>query len=164
MRWPKRTFEERFWEKVNKDGPIINPALGNCWVWTAAKTRGYGAIAGIKSDGVLQAHRVSYAFTHGKIPLGLIICHKCDNPPCVNPKHLYAGTDADNMRDSMARGRQRAVHGEQHPHAKLTDSQIIEIRNLTASGMTNRATAKLFNVGFSAIARIRERKNWKHVL
>ena len=103
-------FAERFWSKVDKHGPIPahNPALGRCWVWTAGlDRRGYGAfgrtVAGRWVNN--KAHRVAYEIEHGEIPESLMICHHCDNPVCVRASHIYAGTDADNTRDRIERGR-----------------------------------------------------------
>lgn len=107
------TAEQRFWAKVDKAGPPhpYDPALGQCWRWTAATSaKGYGLFA--YGWGTL-APRFSYALEHGPIPDGLNILHSCDNPPCANPEHLYAGTHADNAVDRETRGR-----GRQGDHLK----------------------------------------------
>ena len=91
------TLEERFWSKVRKaDGDA-------CWAWTGAKRSDYGAIK-IAGDSVL-AHRVAWELTNGPIPEGQHVLHRCDNPPCVNPSHLFTGSHADNMRDAFRKGR-----------------------------------------------------------
>lgn len=94
----------RFWTKVNKNGPTLQPALGPCWLWTAGTTKaGYGQAA---SAGLNRyAHRVSWRLTHGPVPDGLWVLHKCDNPPCLNPAHLFLGTAKDNAMDREAKGR-----------------------------------------------------------
>lgn len=87
----------RFWAHVEK-GP-------GCWLWTGARTwSGHGTfnVGAKKFD---RAHRVAYRLVHGAIPDGLVVCHQCDNPPCVNPAHLWLGTQGDNLRDMMAKGR-----------------------------------------------------------
>ena len=91
-----RSLKERFWEKVDK--------TGNCWIWTAAcMTNGYGQIwDGSKDRG---AHRISWILHNGPIPNNLHVLHKCDNPPCVRPDHLFLGTPIDNMLDAKAKGR-----------------------------------------------------------
>lgn len=106
MRWPFRTLEERFWQKVNKAGPL-HPTLGTpCWVWTASGDgHGYGRIATTMAQGPVKVHRVSWELHNGPIPPGLHVLHRCDNPPCVNPAHLFLGTFSDNMMDKCLKGR-----------------------------------------------------------
>lgn len=94
----KPPLEERFWSKV---AVTANP--NNCWEWTAAKTdKGYGRIT--VEDRQLRAHRVSWYLTHNEWP-ELLVLHKCDNSSCVNPNHLFLGSDADNMQDMISKGR-----------------------------------------------------------
>lgn len=101
-----KVLKERFWGKVNKDGPAPShcPELGPCWIWTGIITIwGYGRI---KSGGKMHAaHRVAWVLAYGDIPDGLFVCHKCDNPACVRPEHLFVGTVLDNTRDREAKGR-----------------------------------------------------------
>lgn len=98
---PNEPAETRFWMRVDKSG--------ECWTWTAARgDHGYGSFT--DDDGrSVSAHRFSHQLHYGPIPKGLVVCHKCDNPPCVRPDHLFLGTQADNVRDMQAKG--RAVSG-----------------------------------------------------
>lgn len=209
-----KTLEERFWEKVEKGTP------DECWPWTAGRAGGaYGSFR----DGtrMVKAHRWSWEYHVGPIPDGLWVLHHCDNPPCVNPAHLWLGTHVDNQADKIAKGRQAkgsaqgfaklterdvaeilasrdkctslgaayAVHpcqitrirtreawphvssdsaltyrdgrrGEQCIHAKLTEADVLAIRESTES---NVALAARYGVADSGISRIRARKMWKHL-
>lgn len=107
MRKKRRTrpLAERFWEKVNKDGPTARPELGPCWVWTSTQDgHGYGAF--YRGTGPRGAHRVSWELYHGEPAGALCVLHKCDTPLCVRPEHLFLGTRTDNMADKVAKGRQ----------------------------------------------------------
>lgn len=96
--------EERFWPKVNKEGAFHSPELGRCWEWTASTIHtGYGRFSiGARS---IASHRASWQFAYGPIPEGLCVLHRCDNPPCCNPEHLFLGTHADNAQDREAKQR-----------------------------------------------------------
>jgi hypothetical protein len=97
---------ERLWAKVDKNGPTPAhcPELGPCWVWIGkTKSHGYGQIR-YQEKGI-GTHRVAWSLTHGSIPDGLFVCHKCDNPPCCNPSHLFLGTTTENQQDASRKGR-----------------------------------------------------------
>lgn len=135
-----------------------------CWGWTGAVSQfGYGAMSQREGKN-LFAHRYSWELHNGqRIPEGLLVCHKCDCPPCTNPDHLFLGTDADNSRDCLAKGRHR--HGEplkgvSHPWAKLTEDQVREIRGSSETGV---AMAKKFGVSNTTITGVRQRKIWAHI-
>ncbi len=107
-----------------------------------------------------KAHRYIWSTTKGAIPPKMFVLHKCDNPACVNPDHLFLGTQADNVRDMRAKGRERHPHGEDHPLAKLTAKDVLAIRG---SRLRHAALAKIFSVTSTNIRNIRRRKIWRHV-
>lgn len=120
-----RSVEERFWPKVDKTDA--------CWNWTANKNnKGYGMIWDLQLNKKVLAHRTSWELVHGSVPFGQCVLHKCDNPGCVNPEHLFLGTVRDNAIDMMSKGRGRYVahHGESNGFSKLTWEKVREIRRL----------------------------------
>ena len=158
----KFTLEQRFWNKVNQEGPI-HPVLGTrCWIWTAGHfVSGYGAFNVAKTP--IYAHRLCWTLTRDAIPSGLEVLHHCDNPPCVNPDHLFLGTHADNMADMASK--ERKQWGEAHYKAKFTETTVKEVRKLYAQGgITQRAIAARYGVCQQAISRIIVRKTWDHLV
>lgn len=153
----------RFWSKVYKDGPIIIPELGSCWMWTSTRNKaGYGVI-GISQKNYLT-HRLSWEIQNGTIPKDLLVLHKCDNPSCINPEHLFLGTDADNVCDKMNKGRHRKRSGEATGTAKVTKEQVIEIRERFAQGGIHHSQiAKEFGLSRMAVSFIVRRRTWKHI-
>lgn len=143
---------QRFWQKVIKgDG---------CWEWQGCKqSHGYGQIR-IDHKSKLS-HRVSWEMVNGPIPDGLHVLHKCDNPACVRPDHLFLGTHEENMEDRKRKG--RTTCGEQYEHAKLTTADVIEIRQLYISGLTQRELSERFGVNRRHISRIVNRQRWSQV-
>lgn len=151
---PTRPFtdEARFYKYVDERG------IDECWHWLAkvGKT-GYGQFR-LKGKH-LGAHRVSYQFSKGTIPDGLVIRHTCDNRKCVNPNHLLSGTYKDNTRDAVERGRH--PRGESQGRAKLTLAQVVEIREITRNGReSQRSMARRFGVHKSSIQRVAAGHNW----
>ena len=158
---------ERFWEKVDKSN--------ECWLWKAScDSYGYGHISVEKM--MVKSHRLSWELTHGPIPCGLYVLHKCDNPKCVNPEHLFLGTALDNARDRDKKGRgacgkrngrftspETTPRGESHHKAKLSESDIVEIRKLLVDGVSHRKLGVMFGVTHATIGAIHRRKTWAHL-
>lgn len=131
-----------FWNKVDK--------TSSCWLWVRGKDKdGYGRF---RND--LKSHRVSYTLANGD-PGSLSVLHSCDNPACVNPEHLFLGTQQDNMLDKKTKGRHRP--GEQHPNAKLIQKDVVDILHSELSG---RELARKYNVSEATISYIKSRKRW----
>jgi DNA-binding CsgD family transcriptional regulator len=151
----------RFWPKVDK--------AGDCWVWTAADDNfGYGHFSMPDTSGAssLQlAHRVSWIIANGPIPDGMCVLHTCDNPPCVNPAHLFLGTQSDNAHDRDSKGRTVAAHhfGEANGCAKLTKGDVIEIRHAYIEGETQRSIADRYGLTQSGIQSVVTGRVWGHV-
>jgi transposase len=147
---------------------VAGPLCDDCWEWQGLKgKKGYG---GLKIYDALRVckrrtvlvHRISYELFIGPIPEGLGVLHKCDNPPCCNPNHLFIGTNADNRADCVAKDRHSK--GEQHTKAKLTEQHVIEIKALLIDGMPQRKIAKKYGVGHTVIGSIKNGLSWKHLL
>ena len=143
----------RFWSRVERRD------LFGCWLWTAVKDgNGYGEIS--VGGKMLRTHRVAYELAVGPIPKGLCVLHTCDNPPCVNPAHLWLGTKGDNTRDCIAKGRGARSKGEAHGLAKLKSKDIPKIRN---DDRALRTIAADYGVGRNTICDIKRRKRWIHI-
>lgn len=141
-----------------------------CWEWRGAKNEhGYGVIGkeGGKRSGNIKAHRLSYQiFRHANLAREEFICHRCDNPPCVNPDHLFVGTQRDNVADMISKGRNSKPpvrYGEANNKAKLTEESVLKIRKLFAQGLSSPKIARLFSVTKPAILAIINHKTWRHV-
>jgi HNH endonuclease len=147
---------ERFWSKVTLYGE------NDCWNWTASKLPfGYGqfGLGGRKGQKSCRAHRISYALANGIFDRKLKVLHECDNPSCVNPKHLFLGSQLDNMRDMFSKGRGRPARlpGAKNGSAKLTQKQVDEIRNTTGKV---RDIAIQYGIGKSQVSNIRRGASW----
>lgn len=156
----KASLETRFWAKVDKRGP------DECWPWVAKATTnyGYGRMAlGGSSGGQVRAHRASYALEYGSVPDGLDVCHRCDNPPCCNPNHLFLGTATENMRDAAIKGRiSPPPHsfGEKHHNAKFGRETALSISTDQRSA---RVLAAEYGVSEMTIYRLRRGTTWKNL-
>jgi HNH endonuclease len=151
----RQMTEKRFWSKVQKSE--------GCWLWLAGTyPNGYGRI-GVNRHRV-GAHRQAWIYTNGPIPVGRVICHKCDNPPCVNPAHLFLGTMSDNTQDMISKDRlviglRRT--GQESCNARLSNEQAGEIRTLYADGKdSQQALGDRFGVSQRAISHIILRKTY----
>lgn len=152
------TTEEAFRQRV------IPAAINECWEWQGHRSnRGYGILlVGGRRGRQVPAHRIAYELTYGLIPDGIAVCHRCDNPPCVNPAHLFLGTQQDNIRDMVKK--RRHVHGEKHRSCKLCPDDVRLIRQLYARG--NISTLKLanrFGVAVGTVKAILQGRTWKYV-
>lgn len=156
-------ISERFWNKVQKSD---NP--DGCWIWIGNRNgNNYGVISKSINQGKqdkLLAHRVSYELEYGNIPDGMNVLHKCDNPPCVRPKHLFLGTQLDNIADMVSKNRAIKNRGILNPMAKVTEEQVLDIRFMYATGnYTYNQLAEIFDISDSSIWYIVTRKGWNSV-
>ena len=146
-------FEKFFLPKIKK--------TDTCWLWAGSiRPNGYGLF---KFKGKkYSAHRFAYELFKNEIPKDMHVCHTCDIRNCVNPDHLWLGTHLDNMRDKSIKGRQ--VTGEKNGKAKLTETQVLSIREKYATGeYTQPELGKEFNVSLITVSRILNKKAWKHI-
>lgn len=160
--FPIMPIEERL-----KASTKLNERTG-CWEWQGSKRGGYGRmIVGSRTDGTRRsesAHRVSYTIYHGEIPEGMEVCHKCDNPCCVNPDHLFAGTRKENMEDRESKGRNITFTGEEQPRAKLTKKTVKAARQERAQyGTPYSELAKKYGVSKKTMQNAIKGVTWKCV-
>lgn len=159
--------DARFWAKVNK--------TEGCWLWTGARSNGYGRFS--LHSRLDLAHRVAWLLTHGEIPDGLWVLHRCDNRTCVNPDHLFLGTCQDNVTDMVVKGRnshgeshyskthpEKLARGERLHSAKMTADRVVELRQrFAAGGVSKMALAREYGITHPTVRRIIDRTIWRHV-
>lgn len=133
---------------------------GDCLVWKLAKNAyGYGKAANGKGGWSL-AHRAAWKAVNGEIPKGIEVCHRCDNPACINPDHLFLGTHSDNMADMKAKGRAKGLVGEANHKSRLSESEVVEI--FTSNDPT-KVIAVRFGVSVCLVGQIKRGVAWKHI-
>jgi hypothetical protein len=181
----KPTALERYWAKIDTSG-----GPDACWPWTAGAHESGRGVFSVGGRSVI-ATRFGYRALVGPIPEGYFVCHRCDNPGCMNPMDWFLGTPADNMADRDSKGRacvgdrhwtrtnperilrgdehgshtnpEIVLRGERHPNAKLTEMKVIEIRRRHASGESRMALCARFDVKYQTLRCVVERRTWKHI-
>lgn len=154
----KLTIEERFWSYVNK--------TETCWLWIGAlHDWGYGIFYVNRDRRLVRAHRYSLELAGIKVPGMKNVCHKCDVPECVNPGHLFIGTQQENIHDCMAKGRKAKVVsvGIKNGNCRLTENQVVEIKRLIEAGELQETIAKMFGIHQVMVSRIKCGKAWTHI-
>lgn len=144
---PKRIpMHIRIANSVSKEG-------GSCWIWNRSRDKdGYGVLSvGRKQK---RAHRMAYECFVGEIPSGMLVCHTCDVPACVNPDHLFLGTWEENTADMIKKGRKYVIPRERHHHSKLTPNQVAELVDLRRSGKKLGELAKMYGIHFGTVSQI----------
>jgi hypothetical protein len=138
-------------------------AENGCWNWIAAKDKdGYGMLSHHRGKQI-RAHRASYEFHVAKIPAGLLVCHSCDNPSCINPAHLFVGTSKENTHDMLRKKRRPVLRGENHPSAKLTNDQVNQIKQLRSENRPLKDIANQFNISFQTVSSIAKGTTWNSI-
>lgn len=173
---------QRFWKFVTKDGPVPAhcPELGNCWEWAGT----HQTVNGKPRYGLFWymggnpgAHRISWLIHHGVIAPGLNVCHKCDNPICVNPDHLFEATQKENIADKYRKGRglfgdkhpnrtnpENVLRGKDCPHSILTEDQVREIKRLCGAGLKPKAIMKELGIQKRhLVENITRGNSWRHI-
>jgi hypothetical protein len=148
----KEVLQARLFENAKQSGECIE---------SGGTDHGNGYKTVMVAGKRYKAHRLSYELAHGPIPEGLLIRHKCDNPPCINPDHLELGDTADNMSDMVERG--RSLVGQRQPNAKLTDSDVVNIIARLRAGERQRHLAREYGVSHTTIYEIQCNKRWTHI-
>jgi len=174
VRWhsKKQPTEQRFWKHVDKHGPLPSPAAischpniegTNCWLWVGTTWAGYGVFSMHEEKTTVLTHRYSFFLKHGHYPqpMGL---HKCDVRLCCNPDHIFEGDSSDNAIDMVQKGRGNPPQGIKCGRAKLTNREVLKIRELFAGGgVSKKSLAQQFDIDPSAVSRIISKKRWGHL-
>lgn len=139
----------------------VTPGPSGCLDYPLHRGHRYGTIG--MSGRHYQAHVAAWIITNGPVPDGLKVCHTCDRPSCVNVAHLFLGTQAENMQDCIAKGRNAVLPGEDNPYAKLTEDDVRSIRAKRALGIRLVDVASEFNISIASVSRITRRTSWSHI-
>ncbi len=153
------TRDSRFWTRVDRRTSAA------CWPFLGRRnTYGYGMFSSMSKQ--MYASRFAWIITRGPVPNGLVVCHRCDNPPCCNPDHLFLGTSADNVADMIAKGRHRGggVRGAAHHAAVLTEEIVRAIRERVSAGLRTCDIAKEFGLRWGTVDHVVKRRSWKDVV
>jgi len=157
-RWKGLSLADRFLMKTERGED------DECWNWIGSKNGQERGLIQFKKSSI-SAPRVCWVMNFGSIPKGLFVCHTCDNPSCINPQHLFLGTNADNIQDMYDKGRREAHKGEKCATSILTGNQVMEIRKLYVPRTNKRRfeLAKMFGVSEGTIQDIVYHKSWRHI-
>lgn len=138
-------------------------AEDGCWNWTRGKRKGYGAINYMGR--VWAAHRVAYELTKGAVPPGLSVCHRCDNPACINPEHLFVGSHGQNMQDMVTKGRDShpPMPGERNPNAQLTAAAVIALLRDYVAGVPRKTLSARYGLRESSLSSYTDGEAWAHL-
>lgn len=164
--------------RIDLNFPLVQRILARhiitengCWEYQGYKQREYGKAVLYARElrprkKTYRVHRIAYAYHHGVDPAEFYVCHTCDNPICINPEHLFLGTNQENMDDMARKGRRASQPGEANANSTLTESDVLEIIGLIQEGYNNKAISCLIaaSVSHAQISNIRRGKSWKHVL
>ena len=135
-----------------------------CWEWQGSIVKDRGGYGRFHANGKShRAHRISWQIHKGEWPGDLFVCHKCDNPKCVRPSHLFLGTTTDNMRDMLRKRRKPSQAGERHPSNKLTAKDVKAIRKAHKKGVSQADLHRQYNVSRATICVIIKRVRWSHI-
>lgn len=147
--------DQKFWRHVRI-------RTTGCWKWTGCLwSNGYGRVR--RNGRCVVAHRIAWELTNNPVPEGKLVLHKCDVRSCCRPSHLFIGTDADNVRDCIRKGRRASFIGERHPMAKLTPSAVLSIRKRRLKGEPLSSLAARYDVTPQAISLAANGKSWSHL-
>ena len=158
MSWAFRQLS--FWERVEAQ-TVVNE--NGCHEFTGYKNEcGYGRIH--KDKKLVFVHREVYEKVHGYIPKGMVIMHSCDNPACINPNHLSANYQSENIKDMIEKGRSVNKFGSKHGMSKINETDVINIKKRLSEGDTCVAISKDYSVSEGTIRNIKKGRNWTHVM